>query len=82
MPRMYSYLVDDGYIKKKAKCTKTCIMKYEIKYEDYKKCLEKNKTMLKSQQRLRSESRNVFTEKINKIALSASGHFTKRISRI
>ena len=40
----------------------------------------KNKLILQSQQRFRGEKRNVFTEKVNKIALSA--HDDKRIQSI
>ena len=35
-----------------------------------KKCLLNNKIILKLQQRFKSEAHNVYTEKINKIALS------------
>ena len=71
---MYSYLTDDDYVKRKrkAKGAKTCIMKCEIKYEDYIMCLEENKAILKSQQRFRSEAHNVFTEKVKKIAMNTS----------
>lgn len=40
-PKTYSYLSDDGYGEKKAAMdTKKCIIKWKIKFEDYKKCLE------------------------------------------
>ena len=42
------------------------------KFEDYKKCLLNNETMLKSQQRFKREAHNVYTEEINKIALSSN----------
>ena len=38
-----------------------------LRFDDYKKCLFDNGKMLKSQQRFKSE---VYTENINKIALS------------
>ena len=43
---------------------------------DYKTYLENNKTVLKTLQRFRSEEHNVFTEKINKIALSVNDNNT------
>ena len=43
-----------------------------LKFDDYKDCLLKNEIVLKSQQRLRSETHNVYTEKVNKIALSSN----------
>ena len=41
-----------------------------IKFNDYKNCLLKDKVLLKSQQRFIRETNDVFTEDINKIALS------------
>ena len=39
---------------------------------DYKNCLQNNKTILKSQQRFKSEEPNVYTEEINKISLGSN----------
>ena len=41
-------------------------------FENYKNCLFKNKIILKSQQRFKSDSHEVHTEEINKIALSSN----------
>ena len=41
-------------------------------FENYKDCNFNYKTMLKSQQRFKSDYHNVYTEKINKIALSSN----------
>ena len=41
-----------------------------IKFNDYKKCLLNDEVILKSQQRLLSKKDDVYTENINKIALS------------
>ena len=41
-----------------------------IKFNDYKNRLLKNKVILKSPQRFISKKHNVYTENINKIALS------------
>ena len=38
----------------------------------YKEFIKSNKLILKTQQRFKSESHNVFTKKINKIALSSN----------
>ena len=46
--------------------------KKELKFNDYKDCLLNNKIVLKSQQRFKSERHDVYTEKINKIALSSN----------
>ena len=67
-PKTYSYSTDDGKEDKKAKGTKKCVIKRMIKLNDYKNCLKL--LLLKSQQRFISKKHDVYTEKINKIALS------------
>ena len=37
-PKTYLYLIDDGKEDKKAKGTKTCVIKRMIKFNDYKNC--------------------------------------------
>ena len=69
-PKTYSYLTDDGKEDKKAKGTKKCVIKRMIKFNDYKNCLSKVEVILKSQQRFISKKHDVYTENINKIALS------------
>ena len=69
-PKTYSFLTDDGKDDKKAKGTKKCIIKKMIKFNDYKKCLLDDEVILKSQQRFISKKHDVYTENINKIALS------------
>ena len=51
---------------------KKCVIKQRLKFNDDKDCLLNNEIILKSQQRLKSEAHNVYTEKINKIALSSN----------
>ena len=41
-----------------------------IKFNDYKKCLLNDEVIFKSQQRFISKKHDVYTENINKIALS------------
>ena len=69
-PKTYSFLTDDGKEDKKAKGTKKCVIKKMIKFNDYKKCLLNDEVILKPQQRFISKKHDVYTEKINKIALS------------
>ena len=69
-PKTYSYLTDDGKEDKKAKGTKKCVIKRMIKFNDYKICSLKDEVILKSQQRFISKKQEVYTENINKIALS------------
>ena len=69
-PKTYSYLTDDCKEDKKAKGTKKCVIKRMTKFNDYKNCLLKDEVILKSQQRFISKKHDVYTENINKIALS------------
>ena len=71
-PKTYSYLTDDCKEDKKAKGTKKCVIKRMIKFDDYKKCLLNDEVVLKSQQRFKSKGHDVYTENINKIALSSN----------
>ena len=67
-PKIYSYLTDNCEEDKKAKGTKKCVIR--LKSNDYKDCLINNEIILKSQQRFKSERHDVYTEEVNKIALS------------
>ena len=66
---------DDDYdknkiINKKAKGTKKCVIKCTLKFKDYHDSIFENKTILRSQQRFKSNHHNVSTEEVNKIAIS------------
>ena len=71
-PKAYTYITDDGKEDKKAKGTKKGVIKRMIKFDDYKRCLLNGEVILKSQQRFRSKEHDVYTENINKIALSSN----------
>ena len=69
-PKAYSYITNNFIEMKKAKGTKKCVISKMLRFDDYKKCLFDNGKVLKSQQRFKSENHEVYTENINKIALS------------
>ena len=69
-PKAYLYVTNDFTELKKAKGTKKCVVKKMLRFSDYKNCLSSNGKVLKSQQRFKSENHSVYTENINKIALS------------
>ena len=71
-PKTYSYLMDDGESDKNAKGTKKRVIRRRLKFNDYKDCLLNNEIILKSQQRFKRERHNVYTEEINKTALSSN----------
>ena len=69
--KTYAYKLDDDTEHKKAKGTKKCIVKREIIFENYKDSLFNDKVIIRSQQRFRSYNHKVYTEEVNKIALSS-----------
>ena len=69
-PKAYSYVTNNFIEMKKVKGTKKCVVNKMLRFNDYKKCLFDNGKVLKSQQRFKSENHEVYTENINKIALS------------
>ena len=70
--KAYAYLMEDGSEHKKAKGTKKCVIKRELMFENYKDSLFNDKIILKSQQRFKSDHHKVYTEEVNKIALSSN----------
>ena len=70
--KTYFYLTDDDIEVKKAKGAKKCVIKRMLKFLDYRYCLFNIEVILKSQQRFKSEAYNVYTEEVNKIALSSN----------
>ena len=70
--KTYSYLMDDDSEVKKFKGTNKCVIKRILRFQDYKDSVLNNKVILKSQQRFKIEAHNVYTEEVNKIALSSN----------
>ena len=70
--KTYRYLIDDDSEKKKAKGIKRCVIKRRLMFQNYKDSLFNNKTILRSQQRFKSDHHNVYTEEVNKIALNSN----------
>ena len=61
---------DDSEVKK-SKGTKKCVIKRELMFGNYKDCLFSGEAILNSQQRFKSDYHKVYTEEVNKIALSS-----------
>ena len=70
--KIYSYLMGDDIKVKKAKGTKECVIKPELMLENYKDYLFNCVVILKSQQSFKSNHQKVYTEEVNKIALSSN----------
>ena len=69
-PKLYSYVTLSKKEEKKAKGVKKPVIKNQLKFEEYKECLFNKSILRKEQYNIRSYDHEVFTEKINKIALS------------
>ena len=69
--KTYAYLTDDDSEEKKAKGTKDCVIKLELMFKNYKDYLFNGEVILKSQQSFKSNHHKVYTEEVNKIALSS-----------
>ena len=79
-PKAYTYLADDGNDHKTAKGTKKCVIKQKLMFQNFKDCIRNNKNVYRSKQRFRSYNHDVYTEEVNKTALSANDD--KRIQHI
>ena len=69
--------MDDGSEHKKGKGRKKCVIKRRLMFENYKDCLFHKKIIFKKQQRFKSYYHDLYTEEINKVALSRNDN--KRI---
>ena len=69
-PKIYAYLMDDYSEKETIKRTKKPVIKHKIML-NYKNCLFNGETILKQQQRFKSDDHKVYTEEVNKTALSS-----------
>ena len=69
--KLYSFVMDDGEETKKCKGIKKQVVESSIRHEHYKTCLTTGKEQLRKQNILRSYNHEVYTEEVNKIALSA-----------
>ena len=70
--KTYSYLMDNDSEKKKAKRIKKCVIKRRLMFENYNDPMFNDKTILQSQLRFKSDHHDVYTEEVNKIALSSN----------
>ena len=70
--KLYSYKMLEGEDSKKCKGVKKTVVKKSIVHEDYKECLFTGKKQLRRMNVIRSHKHEIYTEEINKIALSSS----------
>ena len=70
--KLYSIKMEEGEENKKCKGVKKQVVKDYITHEDYKTCLRTGKELYRKQNIIRSYEHEVYTEEVNKIALSAA----------
>ena len=70
--KLYSFIIEDGKENKRCKGVKKQVVESSITHEDYKTCLITGKELLRKQNILRSYDHDIFSEEVNKIALSAA----------
>ena len=67
---LYSYKMLEGRESKKCKGVKKSVFNKNILHEDYKKCLFTKKSEFRSMNVFRNRIHEIYTEEVNKIALS------------
>ena len=70
--KLYSYKMDEGKENKRCKGIKKAVVEKSIRHEDYKTCLTTGKEQLRRQNIIRSYEHTLYTEEVNKVALSAA----------
>ena len=70
--KLYSYKMDEGKENKRCKGIKKAVVEKSITHENYKTCLQTGKEQLRRQNIIRSYEHVLYTEEVNKIALSAA----------
>ena len=70
--KLYSYRMFEGKEEKKCKGIKKSVVRKDISHEDYKECLSSKKPQMRKMNVIRSYQHEIFSETVNKIALSAN----------
>ena len=70
--KLYSYKMFEGKEEKKCKGIKKSVIKKNISFDDYKECLFSKKPQMRKMNVIRSRKHEVFSETVNKIALSVN----------
>jgi hypothetical protein len=69
--KLYSFKMHEGDEHKKCKGVKKAVVKKSITHDDYKDCLFSKREHMRQMNVIRSHLHDVYTEQINKVALSA-----------
>ena len=77
--KLYSYKMFEGKEEKKCKRIKKSVIKNNISHENYRECLFSEQPQMRKMNVIRSHRHEIFSETVNKIALSANDD--KRVIR-
>ena len=76
-PKLYSFKIEDSFTTKKSKGIKKNVVKKQIEFEDYVRCLITGEKQMRSMNIIKSENHDIYSKEVNKLALS--GDDDKRI---
>ena len=69
-PKLYTFKIEDGNTTKKCKGIKKSVVKKGIDFEHYFECLFTGEKQMRTMKIIRSDSHDIYSKEINKIALS------------
>ena len=76
-PKLYSLKMKGGKESKRCKGVTKSVVKKEITHEDYRNCFFSGKEVLKKMNVIRSREHEIFSETVEKVALSSSLKMTR-----
>ena len=68
--KLYTFKTEKGFEIKKCKRIKKAVIKNDITFNDYLECLKNSRPMMRKMNVIRSNKHEVYTETVNKVALS------------
>ena len=71
-PKLYTYKIEEEGEKRKAKGVEKNVIKKSLSFDDYKKCLFTEETVMKEMNILSSQNHEIYSMTVNKVALSAN----------
>ena len=69
-PKLYSFKIENEKELKKCKGIKKSVIKKELDFDDYVKCLFTDEKQMRTMKIIRSEKHDIYSKEVNKVALS------------
>ena len=70
-PKLYSFKIEGSNTNKKCKGIKKSVVKKQIEFEDYVRCLITGEKQMRTMNVIKSENHDIYSKEVNKLALSA-----------